>query len=205
MKEVRKQAANAKALPSQESLYRNYTLNQRVDRNTPFISQNDVAGERRRGFGMGRCAGLCRTRPFQHVRPHRVRADLPRRRGKWETKPTFWLPEATGLPRSREPTVCLTTCGQGKASSKPRPASRSSTSLLLIGCSILPVARVRKIAFDRWGMKYLKPWLLKAGFTEERIETFVEFGQGFQSMSPALRDLESALLAKRCGTATTRC
>jgi phage terminase large subunit-like protein len=54
---------------------------------------------------------------------------------------------------------------------------------------------VRKIAFDRWGMKYLRPWLLQAGFTEDRLEDlFVEFGQGFQSMSPALRDLESVLL-----------
>src|SRR3546814_1133190 len=34
-----------------------------------------------------------------------------------------------------------------------------------------------------------------AGFSEERLDAlFVEFGQGFQSMSPALRDLESALL-----------
>jgi phage terminase large subunit-like protein len=52
-----------------------------------------------------------------------------------------------------------------------------------------------KIAFDRWGMKHLKPWLVKAGFTEEQIEEmFVEFGQGTKSMTPALRDTESALL-----------
>jgi phage terminase large subunit-like protein len=55
-----------------------------------------------------------------------------------------------------------------------------------------------KIAFDRWGMKHLKPWLLKAGFTEDQIEAvFVEFGQGFASMSPALRELESALLEEK--------
>jgi phage terminase large subunit-like protein len=44
-------------------------------------------------------------------------------------------------------------------------------------------------------MKHLLPWLLKAGFTDEQVEeVFVEFGQGFQSMSPAMRELESALL-----------
>jgi phage terminase large subunit-like protein len=44
-------------------------------------------------------------------------------------------------------------------------------------------------------MKHLKPWLIRAGFTEAMIEEiFVEFGQGFQSMSPALRELETILL-----------
>jgi phage terminase large subunit-like protein len=59
---------------------------------------------------------------------------------------------------------------------------------------------VQKIAFDRWGMKYLKPWLLKAGFTDEQLGDdglFQDFGQGFQSMSPALRDLEAALLSEK--------
>jgi phage terminase large subunit-like protein len=41
----------------------------------------------------------------------------------------------------------------------------------------------------------LKPWLERVGFTEETLaEKFVEFGQGFQSMSPALRDLEGEIL-----------
>jgi phage terminase large subunit-like protein len=54
---------------------------------------------------------------------------------------------------------------------------------------------VKKLAFDRWNMRHLKPWLEKAGFSSREIdERFVEFGQGTQSMSPALRDLEAALL-----------
>jgi phage terminase large subunit-like protein len=54
---------------------------------------------------------------------------------------------------------------------------------------------VRKIAFDRWNMKHLRPWLINAGMPEALIdERFVDFGQGFQSMSPALRNLESLLL-----------
>jgi phage terminase large subunit-like protein len=50
---------------------------------------------------------------------------------------------------------------------------------------------VTKIAFDRWNYPHLRPWLVKVGFSEQLLErTFVEFGQGFKSMSPALRDLE---------------
>lgn len=43
---------------------------------------------------------------------------------------------------------------------------------------------VRAIAFDRYNMKFLRPCLERAGFTEEELERFVEFGQGFVSMSP---------------------
>jgi phage terminase large subunit-like protein len=57
---------------------------------------------------------------------------------------------------------------------------------------------IRKIAFDAWNWRHLKPWLSKAGFTEDQLEgddaVFEQMRQGFQTMSPALRDLESALL-----------
>lgn len=57
---------------------------------------------------------------------------------------------------------------------------------------------LRKVAFDRWNWRHLKPWLLMAGFQEHLLEgdsaVFEQMGQGFQSMSPALRDLESAIL-----------
>jgi phage terminase large subunit-like protein len=57
---------------------------------------------------------------------------------------------------------------------------------------------VRKIAFDRWGFRHLRQWLLKAGFTESMIEAhFAEFGQGYQDMSPALRALEGEILSGR--------
>jgi phage terminase large subunit-like protein len=58
--------------------------------------------------------------------------------------------------------------------------------------------KIRKVAFDRWNMKHLKPWLVQAGFSEQEItEKFVEFGQGTQSMSPALRELEGMLLDEK--------
>jgi phage terminase large subunit-like protein len=55
---------------------------------------------------------------------------------------------------------------------------------------------IQKLAFDRWNFKHLQPWLLEAGFSELFIKDhFVEFGQGVQSMSPALRDLEQVILS----------
>jgi hypothetical protein len=183
-----------------------YVLNQRVDRNTPFIAKTiwqANGGEFQSGVMRRFMPGSTFRAPpiltaFVTDRPCRRcvgdQADVLAARGK-------------GSRKNPEPTGCLTTCGTARASSKRRLASLSSTSLLLIGCSIFAKSHnVKKIAFDRWGMKYLKPWLLAAGFTEERIaEIFVEFGQGFQSMSPALRDLESALLARRFVTEIIPC
>jgi len=58
--------------------------------------------------------------------------------------------------------------------------------------------QVTKVAFDRWNYAHLKPWLSKAGFSEHLLEqTFVEFGQGTKSMSPALRELESLILDRK--------
>jgi phage terminase large subunit-like protein len=58
--------------------------------------------------------------------------------------------------------------------------------------------QVTKIAFDRWSYPHLRPWLPRAGFSETLLtQTFVEFGQGFKSMSPALRDLESLVLGRK--------
>lgn len=53
---------------------------------------------------------------------------------------------------------------------------------------------VQQINFDRFAMKFLLPWLKKAGLNDKQIEKFNEFGQGFVSMGNAVRELESKLL-----------
>jgi phage terminase large subunit-like protein len=59
--------------------------------------------------------------------------------------------------------------------------------------------RVAKVGFDRWGWEYLKPRLSEARLLDIFVldHTFLPFGHGFQSMSPALRDLESLILDKK--------
>jgi phage terminase large subunit-like protein len=197
-REILKQAANAKALPSQESLYRNYTLNQRVDRNTPFISKtvwqangglvSDDWGNAPvyAALDLSSVADLTAFIPIAHIDD------------AWETKPTFWLPDSGLIEKSRADRVPYDLWhSQGFLETTPG----KSVEYEFVAHWLFDFCQshnVQKIAFDRWGMKYLKPWLLSAGFTEERIsEIFVEFGQGFQSMSPALRDLESALLSEK--------
>jgi phage terminase large subunit-like protein len=58
--------------------------------------------------------------------------------------------------------------------------------------------RIVKIGFDRWNFRHLRPWLLQAGFNEQAIkELFVEVGMGYQTMSPAMRDLQSLILDRK--------
>src|SRR5690606_8576812 len=115
-------------------------------------------------------------------------------KGLWHVKPTFWLPGDGLRERARKDRVPYDQWHRdGLIEATPgRSIEYEYIAEHLRG--VFDRYDVRRMAFDRWNFRHLKPWLLKAGFTEEEIEAkFVEFGQGFQSMSPALRTLESDL------------
>ena len=198
IKEVRKQAENAKAIPSQEALYRNYTLNQRVDRNTPFISRTlwqECGGETAEKWGDAEVYSGLDLASTNDLTAHVPIAWID---DAWETKPTFWLPGDGLREKSRADRVPYDVWA---ADGQLRTTPGRAVEYEWVAKELYAFDQEhnwQKCAFDRWGMKHLRPWLLKAGFTEERIEElFVEFGQGFQSMSPALRDTESALLERK--------
>jgi phage terminase large subunit-like protein len=191
-------AEDARRMPSRENEYRNLILNQRVDRTTPFISRSiwlanggDVANDWGdvavyAGLDLSSTADLTAFVPIAMIDQ------------AWETKPTFWLPKIGLAEKSRADRVPYDLwASQGLIQTPDAKAIEYEFVAEWIFGFVMH-HNVRKIAFDRWGMKYLRPWLLKAGFTEEQLdELFVEFGQGFQSMSPALRDLESLLLNEK--------
>lgn len=194
-------AEDARRMPSREAEYRNLILNQRVDMNAPFISRTawtDCAGPVVPDFkGLPVYAGLDLSEvsdltAFVAVAPV---ADA------WHVKPTFWLP-GQGLSEKaradRVPYDLWHKQGWLQASPGPTVDYEFVAAFLWDFCQ---ANDVRKIAFDRWNWRHLKPWLLKAGFTDEQLAEegamFEPMGQGFQSMSPALRDLESAILNKR--------
>ena len=197
-REVRAQAQNAKALPSQESLYRNYTLNQRVDVNSPFVSKqiwNSCRGEVAASFeGLEVFAGL----DLSETSDLTALVLLASVGGVWNVKPTFWLPEFGLVEKSRRDRVPYDMWArQGFLSTTPG----KSVEYEFVAAHLFDLHEqlsLKKIAFDRWNFRHLKPWLQRAGFRDEEIEgdaaIFEEFGQGFQSMSPALRTLESLLL-----------
>ena len=111
--------------------------------------------------------------------------------GVWHMQPLFWLPEerlAEKAGRDRAPYDLWRDRGFLETTPGPLISYEDVAERLK---EVFEDYQVTKIAFDQWHFDTFRPWLIKAGFSEQTIkEKFVEFGQGYRSMSPALRDLE---------------
>lgn len=200
-KEVMAMAEDARRMPSRESEYRNLVLNQRVDASSPFVSRTvwvDCAAPVVPDFkGLPVYAGL----DLSEVSDLTAFVAVAPVEGVWHVRPTFWLPGVGLAEKARADRVPYDLWARdGWLQTTPG----KTVDYEFVAAFLWTFCQgndVRKIAFDRWNWRHLKPWLLKAGFTEDQLEgdgaIFEQMGQGFQSMSPALRDLESALLNRR--------
>jgi phage terminase large subunit-like protein len=192
--EVLAMAADARRMPSREAEYRNLILNQRVEANSPFVSQTVWAmngGEPLPLDGVPVFGGL----DLSAVDDLTALVLIGQVGEVWQVQPTFWLPGEGLANKARADRVPYDLWHQkGHLQTAPgRSIEYEYVAEYLRG--VFDRYEVNKIAFDRWGWKHLRPWLAKAGFSEwELNERFAEFGQGVQSMSPALRELESELL-----------
>ena len=194
--EVLDKANSAKRMPSTESSYRNLILNQRVEAEAPFVSKtiwqnNGGNPEDYSGADVYGGLDLSATQDLTALilGSHRDNA--------WDINPTFWLPSEGLAEKSRQDRVPYDVWEkQGFLKTTPGKSIEYEYIALRLR-EVFDRCNVKAIAFDRWGMKHLIPWLVKAGFSEDEIDRFIPFGQGFQSMSPALRDLESLLLENK--------
>jgi phage terminase large subunit-like protein len=188
--EVLRQAEEARRMPSRESSYRNLILNQRVESSNPFISReiwllNGTIPEPIEGKKVFCGLDLSEVADLTGLVSISTEGDV---------HATAWLPEIGLSEKSRADRVpydlwakqgLLRTC-PGRAISYEFVASYLR--------DFFDKHDVQKIAFDRYNWRFLKPWLQKSGFTDQELEKFVEFGQGFISMSPALREVETKIL-----------
>lgn len=191
--EVLKQASDAQRMPSREPSYRNLILNQRVEARSPFVSrsvwaENGEPGEIQRGDPV--YAGLDLSSTSDLTALVMVGTD-----GSVEC--IFWLPEEGLAEKSRNDRVPY---DKWHREGYLRTTPGRSIEYEYIAFALREVFdryNIGQLAFDRYNMKFLRPWLEKAGFKPDELEKFVEFGQGFISMSPAIRELESKLLQKQ--------
>jgi phage terminase large subunit-like protein len=195
--EVMKMAEDARRLPSREASFRNLILNQRVEARSPFVSRAVWAEN-------GAAPGAIDRRPVYGGLDLSSVSDLtslvlaaPEDDDTISVVPTFWLPADGLAEKSRLDRVPYDLWARDGYLLTTPGASIEYEFIAEQLRGVFDRCVVRAIAFDRWGMKYLMPWLVKAGFTDEEMARFVEFGQGFASMSPALREVESMLLSRK--------
>lgn len=199
--EVLSTMSDAKRMASRQAAYENLILNRRVEANSPFVSRVLWKANGRAPIddfdGLEIFAGLDLSSVQDLTAFVRVAQDG----NIWNVKPTFWLPEMGLADKAKQDRVpYLEWRNSGHLETTPGKAIDYEFVAHFIASEHRETP-FRKIAFDRWNFQHLKPCLQRAGFAEEELEgdhaIFVEFGQGFQSMSPALRTLETLLLSER--------
>jgi phage terminase large subunit-like protein len=195
-REVMAMAEDARRMPSREAEFRNLVLNQRVEASTPFVSRaawKDCGAAVIDSFeGLPVYAGLdlAEVQDLTAL----VLVAQPDDDDRWHVKPKFWLPEATLHDRARIDRVPYDVWHKDGFLDTTPGKSVEYEWVAQYLYELNEQLDLRQVAFDRWGFRHLRPWLLKAGFDELDLEEkFVEFGQGFQSMSPALRSLEGVI------------
>ena len=188
LRDVEEQSAQAMRMPSAENTFRVLTLNQRVNMVAAFVSasvwkQGNGEPEGMDGLVYG---GLDLS----------ATTDLTalvltcRREGVVSVRAEFWMPQdsvAEASKRDRAPYDVWVK--QGFLRTTPGKVIDYDFVARDIG-EITAVMSIGKIGFDRWRMDRMKQ-----AFERQGIELTLEpFGQGYQSMSPALDALEADLL-----------
>jgi phage terminase large subunit-like protein len=196
-REVLAMAAAAKRMPAREAAFRNLVLNQRVEAEEPFLAAAlwaACAGEPADLEGRDVYGGLDLSETADLTALVLISRDVMN--GIWSVKPTFWLPAEGLAEKAQHDRVPYDLwASRGFLLTAPGASISYEYVAAYLWREVFAKHKVVKIAFDRWNFRHFKPWLLAAGFPEAAIkEKLVEFGQGAQSMSPALRELESLIL-----------
>ncbi len=197
-------AVIADRMPSKENSFRWLYLNQRIDASSPFVSRKvwaSCAGDVEALEAGAPIFGGLDLSEVNDLTALVLATPVQRGSVQWDVHPTFWLPSVGLRERAKEDRVPYDLWHrQGLLSTTPGP----SVDYEFVAAHLWGLHErfdIQKIAFDRYNWRHLKPWLVKAGFSEAQIEgdraLFAPFGQGFKDMSPALRDLEGHLLNKR--------
>lgn len=187
-KYLREQVTEAKGMPSKENIVKRLNFCVWTEQSTRWLPMDDwmrCDGEPR---PVGRCfAGLDlgATSDFSSL------AMLwgPDSDGEWSVRWRFWLPEERVNERIRKGDSWL---AEWVSAGFVETTPGNVTDYDYIEKAIFEECernQVEKIAFDRWNTVQLVTHL-QAGLGDSRM---VKFGQGFQDMNPASRELERRL------------
>lgn len=190
--DIAKQCHQAMEMPANEPEFRNLILNMRVEAVSPFVA-GSVWKENGADCGLIEGKKVWGGLDLSSVNDL-TSLELVTEDGGVHSE--FWLP-ADGLKeKSRKDRVPYDLWAkQGFLNTTPgRAIEYEYVAEQLRG--VFDRCDVQALAFDRYNMVHLRPWLVKAGFTEDELEKFIPYGQGTMSMTPALRELEVKLLGR---------
>lgn len=192
--EVMDQAQSAKRMPSREADYRNLILNQRVNRNDPFVSQSvwkaNGAEPRPEDFQGSVVGALDLSELIDLTALVYVGQGAD---GAWSVGCQFFAPEEGVHERSLKDRVPYDLWAQqGYLTLTPGSSIDYAfvAAELVRFCDAHPVDQ---ITFDRWGMRIMRSELAHLGREDLPLDD-KGHGQGTQDMTPALISLESELL-----------
>lgn len=191
--DVTKQAKQAIKLPANEPEFRNLILNQRVEAVASFIPRSVWESN---GDHPGKAEGLKVWAGLDLASVNDLTAlVLVDENGGVHSH--FWLPAYGIAEKSRKDKVPYDLWAKQEFLNLTPGKSVEYEYVAEFLRGVFDRYDVQSLAFDRYNMKHLLPWLVKADFSEQEIEKFIEFGQGTASMTPALRELESMLLNQK--------
>jgi len=193
MDDIDKQCKRAMEMPANEPTFRNLILNQRVEAQSPFVSrtvwqENGTSPEpmaRKKVWG-----GLDLSSVADLTSLELISED-------GDVESHFFLPADGIVEKSRHDKVPYDLWAkQGFLTLTPgRSIQYEQVAEMMRG--VFDRLNIQKIAFDRALFEHLKPWLIKANFSEAELAKFEPYGQGTLSMTPALRELEAKLLDRK--------
>ncbi|PWV66011.1 phage terminase large subunit-like protein [Plasticicumulans acidivorans] len=195
IKYLREQVTQARGMPSKEAVVRRLNFCQWVESNNPWIGADTWLGASRqyewRAFRGRRVVGgldLSSTRDLTAL----VLWIEPAEVGEpWRLVPFFWMPEEGLSAKADADRVPYTVWrDQGWIETTPG-AAVSRTAVCRRIAEIVSMASTVRLAYDRWRIADLREAAAEAGIC---LPELIEFGQGFQSMSPAVEEFERRLL-----------
>lgn len=195
--DLKKLAYKAKRIPSFSPTFRNLNLNQRVESTSPFITQELWQ------------VGNVDLVPHDGLYPVWAGLDLSaindltalvsiwKAGGRWNVGARFWAPEVGLHDRVLRDKVPYDVWAEmGLLTLTPGP----TVDYDFVARDVLEMSagwNLQGIAFDRWRIEIFKAALTRQEAPEAFLEYMKPFGQGYQSMSPAMDALETEILAGR--------
>ncbi len=193
IEEFRDLARVAQRLPAQEAAFRNLNLNQRVAAEDHFLApavwalndgEPDLSVLDDGPVYVG--ADLSATQDLTAIIAGAADKD-----GVWHIRCWFFLPEDGLRERAHRDRVPYDLWrDQGLLTTTPGK-SINEDSVAAVVEPILSKLDVRGFAYDRWQFESLKRAFARRGWEPPFLE---DFGQGFKSMTPALKALETIAL-----------